>query len=408
MGKHRRHAPAGDRAKWTDARRLEFERTRRSFEAAASEANQDPSHPELAWLIEYFRGIRNTVGAGFARRRSRDVALYLADHGAADLMNDREMQTVLFCPDDQDPVSFDPDNSIAVSRRARMIGDTAFSAMTMQGYAIHAKRFVPHCRGLGIDHLDASPVVVRDWIAALGHRYGYNTVANARNAISHLFVKHGRPDHARTEEVDQLLAGLRNLKPPKLPTALTSEERYRIITSIETEGLGIRDRVAILICAFSKWGVERAALIDVEHISFTSEGVVFNAGAYKEPYIIGRHHDAELDLEPWIRKLIGLVGETGPLFQVFDRRKLRFAGERLSGQTFCKTIRNAAKRAGVEPQNVTTRLRLLFEFECRDVVPDIVLRHYNVIAPKGKANNPDDRATHLTIRRKSGFSTITP
>jgi len=409
VGKFRRRRAAnGDRERWSSARRVEFERTRRSYEAAAAEANQLASCPEAEWLLQYFHGQRERVGAGLARRRARDITFYLADHGAADLMSTREIETLLFCPDDQDPLSFDPQASIAVSRRARMIGDAAYAAGTMQGYAGYAKRFVSDCRALGIDHLNAPAHTVEDWLLAFGHRYAYRTTLHARSAISHLLQKNGRPDTARSEKVENILAGLRNLKPPNLPTPLTSEERYRIITSLEREGLGVRDRVATLISAFSKWGVERAVLIDIEHISYTSEGVVFNDGVFKEPFIIGRHEDPELDLEPWIRKLIDLVGGSGPLFQAFESRIIRFTGVRLAPQTFSKNIRLAAKRAGVEPVNVTTRLRLLFDLECRDVVPDIVLRHYDIIKKGSKATNPDDRASRLKTHRKNGFSIITP
>jgi hypothetical protein len=404
----RRRAPNGDRAKWSYARRVEFERTRRSFEDAARKANQDPGRPDLVWLTEYIRGFRTRSGAGFARRRARDVTFYLADHGSSELMNTREIEALLYCPDDQDPLSYDPAGSIAASRYARSFGDAAYAAGTMQGYAHYAKGYMGHCKELGVNHLEAPAHVFEDWLASLGRRKAYRTVLNARNAVSHLLRKNGRPDIARTERVEQLLVGLRNIKPPKLPTALTSEERYRIISSIESEGLGIRDRVGILICGFSRWGAERAALIDVEHISFSAQGVVFKDGANREPFIIGRHSNPELNLEPWIRKLIAQVGGTGPLFQLYEFRKMGFTGERLSSQTFCKTLRSAAKRAGVEPKNVTTRLRLLFELEMRDEHPDVVLRYFNIISKRAKATNPDDRAARLKTHRKTGFSIITP
>ncbi len=407
MRKHRRHAAAGDRENWGDARRIEHERSRRSFEAAAGEAQQDPHKPDVTWLADYFRRIRTKNHAAFARRRARDVAFYLADFGVVDLMNDREIQTVLYCADDEDPLSFDFEGSIAGSRRLRLFGNAAYAAGTMQNYATHAKRYVKHCRALGLDHLNPPPDCVRDWLASLGHAYAWRTVRNARNSVSHLFQKNGCVDLARSPEIDSMLEGLRNVKPPQLPTALTSEERYRILSALGSEGLDIRDRVAILIAAFSNWGVERSALIDIEHISLTGEGVVLETGVHKVPVIIGRHKDPELDLDTWIRKLIRLVG-TGPLFQTFEVRKMRFSGNRLSPQVLLRTITLAVKRAGVDHVNVTARLRLLFELECRDVESDVVLRHYNVLKPRAIAKNPDDRTSSLRIRRKGGFSIIAP
>jgi hypothetical protein len=408
MNQRRKRAAFGDEASWSDTTRMEVERHIRQFLAAAKRDGQSDLHPDEAWLARHIQQIRAKSGRSYARKYTGNVSHHQRRNGERQISEFTLVRAVLHAPDGEDPLSTDlpPEQLGFKLGRAQVFADHAYVAGTYENYASAAKRWVKRCRGLEIDPLLPTLKELEQYFEDVAGLEAYTTVRNRRNALSHYFRKNGVPDLTREPEIERILEGLKRAKRPERIRPISADERRAILAGLEREGAGVRDRVAVLLTAFTSMGAERLSLIDAEHCHVMEDGVKIDSLG-EAPFVwIGQHDVRDLDLVYWLGRLLEMIPSSGPIFRPVLARRMRFGEARMSKIGILGLVADAARRAGAPSKNISARLRALFDAETRPFQSPVLLAHDANRVRVKEDRSERERASKVQIRsgRRPAFT----
>jgi integrase len=401
MSGPRARALPGDRANWQKWSHIELARNKKTYLANANAAGQDPSNPDEMWLAQLIARVRADQGRGAARRFARNIGYCLADMGGPPLITGKRIRIVLNADDNLDPLSINLDSADVpfALGRAQAFADEAYTAEYYRHCRKRAERWVARCDLAGVDPKHPPLELVKTWLAEIAVDLSASSVRAARSAISHYFRANHVPDVARTLEVERVLEGIDREKPREPTRPCSAEERRRILATLERQGAGVRDRVAILLTAFSQWGCEQMVLLDVENCNIDAMGAHVRSPISPETLHIHRHEVEDLNLAFWLEKLTEEL-RSGPLFRPVARRAMCFSETRMSPQSFVEIIHRAAKRAGVQSKNISEALRNLYTGEKLSGASATVVAHYDGRKTPLQERSEARRAAKIAARRK--------
>jgi integrase len=385
----RKRAAFGDESAWSDATRDEIERHIRSFLAVCARAGQDNAAPDERWLAEHLQAIRDNNGRSYARRYARNVGHHLRRCKAKPLIDGKLVRAVLRAPDGIDPLAIDLDDAnLPFSLgRAQIFSDDAFRSTTYQHYTYSAKKWVARCTDLGIDPAHPPLEALEQYFEELAQVSAYSTVINYRSALKYYFRKCNADDLTRAPEIERILEGLERAKPQKRVYATTADVRRAMLASFEDEGVGVRDRVILLLTAFTRMSCERMAFLRIEQCRLSSDGVEIVSLGKGQPIFIGAHEDRDLNIVYWLGRLLEMLPPSGVLFRSVHVRRMRFGETGLAPNRINRIVADAARKAGEGPDDMAARLRLLFEAETHGRESSIILAFQN-----NRKSVPNDRS----------------
>jgi len=396
----RKRAAFGDEASWSPATFIEVERHIRSFQAVCGREGRNDVAPDERWLAEHLQDVRETKGRSFARRYARSVGHHLRRCKAAPLIDGKLVRAVLRAPDDVDPLAIDLDaDDLGFSLgRAQVFVDDAFRSTTYENYTNVAKKWVKRCKELGIDPARPPIKELEQFFEDLAQVRAASTVSNHRSAIKYFFRKHDTPDLTESDEIKRIIDGVKRAKPPKRVRAVSADVRYRMLSSFEDVGAGVRDRVIVLLTAFTRLGCERIALLQAEQCQLSDDCVEILPIGSEGSIYVGAHPDRDLNIVYWLERLLELV-PSGPLFRSVVPREMRFGDVGLTPITVNKIVAQAAKRAGEPPDDMAARLRLLFDAETHLRESSVILAFQN--DRKRLPNDGSESARRRKIKARS-------
>jgi hypothetical protein len=398
----RKRAAIGDEHAWSETTRVEIERHIRRFIGVCQRAGQDSVAPEERWLAEHIHDVRENKGRSYARRYARNIGHHLRRSGGPPLIGGLLIRAVLHAPDNIDPLAIDlEDGNLSFSLgRAQSFADNAYRASTYQHYTNTAKKWVKRCASLGVDPTRPPLEVLEQFFEDLGQVRSASTVSSYRSALSHYFKKFSDGvDPTQAPEIDRILDGLRREKPRKQLFPFSASVRYTMLSSLEDEGVGVRDRVIILLIAFTRMSCESMVLLRVDHCRIVDDGVEIASIGNGRPVFVGTHEDRELDIVYWLRRLLAMLPSEGPLFRGVDFRRMRFADKALASTRLNKVVTGAARRAGDSPHEAAARLRLLFEAETRMGGSSVILAYQNNRKTLGNDRSESARRKRVKTHR---------
>jgi hypothetical protein len=277
-----------------------------------------------------------------------------------------------------DPLAMDLDaGELSFSLgRAQVFSDGAFHATTYWSYAKAAKKWVNRCSETGIDPIRPPLGALEQYFEDLCQVKAAGTVTNYRSALSYYFRKHEAPDLTRSAEIERILEGVKRDKPRKRVHPTTAAVRHAMIASLEDVGAGVRDRVILLLTSFTRMGPDRIALLRAEQCRFIDDGVEIVSLGTGRPIFIGSHPNRDLDIVYWLGRLLEML-PSGLLFRSVVPREMRFGNVGLTSASINKVVAHAAQRAGEPAEDMSSRLRLLFEGETHLAASPIMLAYQN-------------------------------
>jgi hypothetical protein len=284
--------------------------------------------------------------------------------GAPALTDGTLVRAVLRAPDGLDPLAMDLDvDELPFSLgRAQMFSDAAFHSTTYENYGKAARKWVARCKNIGIDPVRPPFEELQQYFEDLCQVRAAGTVSNHRSALSYYFRNHKAPDLTRTPEIDRILDGVKRAKPRKRLHPTTAAVRHAMLATFEDVGAGVRDRVIVLLTAFTRMGCDRIALLTAEQCRFVDEGVEIVSLGSGRPIFVGSHPDRDLNIVYWLGRLLEMV-PSGLLFRSVVPREMRFGNVGLTSASVNRVVAHAAQRAGESPEDMAGRLRLLFQAE---------------------------------------------
>ena len=358
-------ADAGDMASWSAATLKEHARHLRHYNAVAERAGIDADKPSEHWVAEMIAQEFAKNGRGCARRFARHLGHHFRSLKGHDPTEGPQVRAVLAASDDVDPLSIDfQDAAVPIAPiRARAFADAEYNAETYRMYAKYAQRWRERCLQNGIDPLRPSEFEFERWLDELAFNKKYSTVLNTRNAIAHYFRKNKVPDVSRSAGVKRILEGLKRKKPPGEIRPVTAEERRRMLAANEMHGTWVRDRVIVLLTAFTRCTCEDIALIRVEQCRLSDKGVAIDRGGEIPVISIGTHPERDLDIVFWMRRLLDKLPPNGPLIRQLPGGCHDYAPDPVTPMLVHSIIQRVARDAKVSGKAIAKRLRMLFEME---------------------------------------------
>jgi integrase len=378
MGSRNKRAAFGDESSWSDSTHIEVEKHIRSFKAVCEREGQNHAAPDERWLAKHIQDIRERSGRSYATRHARCVGHHLRRVGAPALTDGTLVRAVLRAPDGLDPLAMDLDPSdLPFSLgRAQMFSDAAFHSATYRSYGRAARKWVARCNVSGIDPIRPPFEELQQYFEDLCQVKAAGTVSNHRSALSYYFRNNKAPDLARTPEIERILDGVKRAKPRRRLHPTTAAVRHAMLSSFEDVGAGVRDRVIVLLTAFTPMGCDRIALLTAEQCRFVDDGVEIVSLGTGRPVFVGSHPDRDLDITYWLGRLLEMV-PSGLLFRSVVPRELRFGEVGLTSTSVNRVVAHAAQRAGEPPDDMADRLRLLFQAETHLHASPVILAYQN-------------------------------
>ncbi len=311
-------------SKWTESTWKEYERHILSYEAACRRDGVGALGPGEEWLAGHLSAKRLAHGKGAAQRHARAVGCFFRRNGVADLTDGVPVRAVLRAPDDFDASSLDLSNIPFDLGRAQAFANDSLCTETLRSYTLAARGWRHYAKPGGFNPREPTPHYVEAYLELYAVGKAFSSVRNMRNALSHYFRQQHIADYTREPGVERLLDELKRTKPPKSVPPFTPVERRQLIDALEERGAGIRDRVIVLLIAFSPMRPERLTLIETENIRFADKGIYVGSIHGFPEYFVGGHPDRALDIVTWMQALLEIAPGKGPLFRAVNARTFGF------------------------------------------------------------------------------------
>lgn len=250
-----------------------------------------------------------------------------------------------------------------VADEARGYAQATRSARTRESYAREWRVFEEWCNAAGLHALPCEPTTLGLFITDRARTIKPATIAVAIAAVAAVHRAALIPEE-QLPHVDPRFAaiwrGLRRTKgtQPRRVAALAVDELALMSASLDEQRLiGVRDR-ALLMFGFAG-ALRRSELsaLDVEHITFTSAGIVMHvAGSKTDQERVGVDVGIGFGSNPltcpvrtlraWL-EASGIID--GPLFRALDRHgNLK---QRLNSEDVARIVKRTAAAVGLDPKN---------------------------------------------------------
>lgn len=291
--------------------------------------------------------------------------------------------------------------------------DAADAPSTLKAYASDFAHFEAWCKSHGFPAAEPDPAIVGAYLAAAGEGYAPATLRRRVAAIARAFGMAGHPLDTKHPAIRETLRGIarRHGSRPRRAAALTAAE-IRMICGVCDQSLpGVRDRALILLGFAGAFRRSELVGLDVEHISWTREGMTIliersktdKAGEGAEisiPYGSSPETCPVRALRAWVD--IAMIAG-GALFRKINKGG-RVAARRLSADAVRSILLTRAKRAGLkskwqEPVNPHSLRAGFVTTAYNNGVPDEeIMRH----------TRHKNLATMRSYVRRSKLSTASP
>jgi integrase len=262
----------------------------------------------------------------------------------------------------QNTISKDLDHDLErLKHQALAFASESKSDATRRAYRSDWKIFETWCRKVGANPLPASPETVTlfiTWMADQGRKP--STVDRKLVSVSQVHKMKGYPSPTSHAMVRQVLRGMRrrlgaaptNKKAPILP-----EHLEKMLERLPGSLIGARNRCLLLVGFAGAFRRTELVSIDVEDLSFVTEGVAILIRRSKTdqngkgrkvgiPYAEKSDMCPVMALRHWLDRA-GL--QSGPVFRPVTRYSRVLPG-RLNSRTVGRVVKQAAKKAGYPPE----------------------------------------------------------
>jgi integrase len=235
--------------------------------------------------------------------------------------------------------------------------DAADAPSTLKAYASDAAHFKTWCRTQGFPADEPDPTVVGAYLAAAGEGYAPATLRRRVAAIARAFGMAGRPLDTKHPAIRETLRGIgrRHGARPRRAAALTAADIRRICAVCGQSLPGLRDRALILLGFAGAFRRSELAGLDVEHVSWTQDGITIliersktdKAGEGAEIAIPRGQSEAACTvtaLKAWLEA--GKIAR-GPLFRKINKAG-RVEARRLGSDALRSILLSRARQAGLK------------------------------------------------------------
>lgn len=235
--------------------------------------------------------------------------------------------------------------------------DSARARNTVRGYRSSFRQFEVWCTAAGLQALPATPETISLYLAAQGGRLRPSTLEHHLAAIAKAHKSAGFASPVTDNVlISETLKGIKRTHgtAPKQKSPVLTED-LRVMLRMLPEGLlGIRDRALLLIGFAGAFRRSELVALNVEDLSFTTEGLLIALRRSKtDQEAQGRQvaipHGSNEETCPVraLRAWLEQAGITeGPIFR-YVRRGGRLQSQRLSGHAIAEVVKRYAKPAGL-------------------------------------------------------------
>lgn len=251
---------------------------------------------------------------------------------------------------------------LALTGAARMFIDNARAERTKDAYTRQWKGFIAWCQAHEAPFLPTTPEVLALYLTARAERgLKPSSLELALAAIAEAHKMAGFPSPRTTPLVRETLRGIKRVlgtvqigRAPLLPAQM------RAMIEAQPPGtlLGARNRALLLLGFLGGFRRSELVRVTVRDLMFKTEGLVVNLfGSKDDRALTGRQVPiprnppplcAVQALEDWL--CLASITE-GAVFRAVNRHAQ--VGGPLTGRDLARLVKNAAKRAGIEPANIS-------------------------------------------------------
>lgn len=241
--------------------------------------------------------------------------------------------------------------------KAKEYARASKASSTVRTYQSVWLAFTTWCSSKGMTSVPASPDTVVLYVTDMAESRKARTIKKHLAAISQIHKLAGHPSPVQSEPVKMVMAGLRRVKgtvsTPK--KALSVEYVRRMVTTLPTTVVGVRDTAIILMGFLS--GMRRSEIVglDVADVVFEPEGLIImikrskrdQEGKGHQVAVPRGRHEVTCPVRAVRARLDAGGIAQGPVFVRLDPGGQQ--GLRLDGRAAAHVVQRAAARAGLDP-----------------------------------------------------------
>ena len=253
----------------------------------------------------------------------------------------------------QPPLSLKAARSVARSQAYQSAAD---APSTLRAYKADLANFKAWCIERHIDPMPSTPEIVGAYLADAGRGYALSTLRRRVAAIARAHRIARQPLDTRHPAIRETLRGIGRThgEPPRRSAALTTADIKQLLVVCGDDMAGVRDQALFLVCFAGALRRSELVGLDVEHITWTTEGLTLlitrsktdkeGAGAEIGIPFGGTPETCPIKaLRLWLDQA---EIESGPIFRKVDRWG-KVHGGRLDPDAVRQVLKKRAAEAGL-------------------------------------------------------------
>jgi integrase len=172
----------------------------------------------------------------------------------------------------QPPLSLKAARSVARSQAYQSAAD---ASSTLRAYKADLANFKAWCVERNLDPMPSAPEIVGAYLADAGRGYALSTLRRRVAAIARAHRIAKQPLDTRHPAIRETLRGIGRThgEPPRRSAALTTSDIKQLLRVCGDEMPGVRDQALFLVCFAGALRRSELVGLDVEHVTWTDEGV---------------------------------------------------------------------------------------------------------------------------------------
>jgi integrase len=172
----------------------------------------------------------------------------------------------------QPPLSLKAARSLARSQAYQSAAD---ASSTLRAYKTDLANFKAWCVERNLDPMPSTPEIVGAYLADAGRGYALSTLRRRVAAIARAHRIAKQPLDTRHPAIRETLRGIGRThgEPPRRSAALATSDIKQLLQVCGDDMPGVRDRALFLVCFAGALRRSELVGLDVEHLTWTTEGV---------------------------------------------------------------------------------------------------------------------------------------